>query len=453
MVPGTGYSCGPITPNTPCQINGIVVQDDPTYTDVGKGFINQLPIQFDPRFGVAWDPKSDGKMVIRLGVGVFHDSTGGPTNTGGPAFRFDQVVRYTDMNSYFLGSGPTSPTSVSGYWKDGNKRPVTYQYNFGIQRDIGFKTVLDVAYVGSNTHHNYQSYNFNTLAAGARFLPQNRDVTVAATAANPGALPDNFLRPIVGFGDVSISYPGTTERYDSLQISANRRFANSFQFTGAYTWAGGTSNGWNQNNPLPSIVARQRNTNVQKEAAVFTYTWDLPHGSRLMPGKVSKQVLDGWQFQGITTFTTGLVSNVSGGTADGFDFSGGGETCGTFVQTGNAVLPRGERGVDNWFNTAVFQRPIGRGDIGNNCNNAKFILPGLQQSRPLALQDVPVLRAQDPAIPVGDLQHLQPHAVQHHRHDRPVERHRRTDQRHLRQGDGRARRPQDDVRTEVPVLS
>ena len=42
MVPGTGYSCGPITPTTPCQINGIVVQDDPTYTDVGHGFINQL---------------------------------------------------------------------------------------------------------------------------------------------------------------------------------------------------------------------------------------------------------------------------------------------------------------------------------------------------------------------------------------------------------------------------
>jgi len=96
-------------------------------------------------------------MVIRAGFGAFHDSTGGPTNTGGPAFRFDQVVRYTDMNSYFLGSGPTSPTSVSGYWKDDNKRPITYQYNFGIQRDIGFKTILDLAFVGSNTHHVYQS--------------------------------------------------------------------------------------------------------------------------------------------------------------------------------------------------------------------------------------------------------------------------------------------------------
>jgi hypothetical protein len=62
--------------------------------------------------------------------------------------------------------------------------------------------------------------------------------------------------------------------------------------------------------------------------------------------------------------------------SDSFVFSGGGETCGSIVQTGNAVLPRDERSIDRWFNTGVFQRPTGRGDIGNNCNNAKFILPG-----------------------------------------------------------------------------
>jgi hypothetical protein len=70
------------------------------------------------------------------------------------------------------------------------------------------------------------------------------------------------------------------------------------------------------------------------------------------------------------------VSNVSGGTTDNFDFTGGGESCGTYDQSGNAVLPRGQRTVDQWFNTAVFTRPVGRGDIGNSCNNAKFILPG-----------------------------------------------------------------------------
>src|SRR5205823_5934342 len=133
MVPGTGFTCGPITPQTPCKINGVVVQDDPTFTDVGHGFWNSIPIQFDPRFGVAWDPMGDGKMVIRLGAGAFHDGTSGSTQKGGPAYNFTQTIRYTDMNSYYLGSGPTSPSSVGGVYRLGQKLPVTYQYNIGIQ--------------------------------------------------------------------------------------------------------------------------------------------------------------------------------------------------------------------------------------------------------------------------------------------------------------------------------
>jgi hypothetical protein len=376
MVPGTGFSCGPITPKTPCKINGIVVQDDPTFTDVGHGFINGLALQYDPRFGLAWDPKGDGRMVVRLGAGVYHDPTGGPTNKGGPAFDFTQTIRYTDMNSYFLGAGPTSIPGVSGYWRQGQKRPVTYQYNIGIQRDIGFSTILDVAYVGSNTHHNGQSWDFNALPAGWRYNDANRDLTTADSVTASRALPDNFLRPVIGFAGISIQGPATTSRYDSLQVSANRRFYRGFQLSGAYTYAGGTSNGWNQLNPLPSSAARSRNDTVQMHVAVFTYTVELPKGSRLIKGAVARHALDNWQFQGVSTFTTGQISNISASYSDNFDFSGGGETCGSVIQTGSAVLPRDQRGVDNWFNTAVFQRPSGRGQIGNNCGNAKFTQPG-----------------------------------------------------------------------------
>ncbi len=375
MLPGTGYSCGPVTPKTPCAINGIVVQNDPTYTSGGKGFYEGMPLLWDPRFGMAWDPFSNGKMAVRASFGVFHQGTGGPAvQGGGPAFKPTQTIRYTDMNSYFLGAGPTSPVNVSGFWKDGQKQQLTYNYTLAVQKDLGWHTTLDVAYVGTTTHHISQSWDFNALRAGVKFLPSSRDPTVAATPQNAGALPDNFLRPILGFGSVTVSGPATTARYDSLQVQANRRFARGFELAGTYTYAGGTSNGWNQNNPLPSSAARSR-LSVQSQVFNMSYVIDVPGGSKLIPGKVSKAVLDNWQVSGVTTFANGLPSDVSFSTSDSFDFSGGGETCG-MVQTGDAKLPRDQRSIDRWFNTSVFQRPSGRGDIGNNCNNAKFILPG-----------------------------------------------------------------------------
>jgi hypothetical protein len=72
-----------------------------------------------------------------------------------------------------------------------------------------------------------QSWDYNSPAAGQRYLPASHDPTLgvipAATAASPGALPDDFLRPIVGFGSISISSPAVSARYDSLQVSANHR--------------------------------------------------------------------------------------------------------------------------------------------------------------------------------------------------------------------------------------
>jgi hypothetical protein len=159
-----------------------------------------------------------------------------------------------------------------------------------------------------------------------------------------------------------------------LQVQANRRFSRGLELAGSYTWAGGTSNGWNQHNPLPSILARSR-VAVQKQVLNLSYVVDIPKGSKVLPGRVSKAALDNWQVSGVTTFANGLPSDVSFSTTDSFDFTGGGESCG-MEQSGNASLPRDQRNINRWFDTSVFHRPSGRGDIGNNCNNAKFVLPG-----------------------------------------------------------------------------
>jgi hypothetical protein len=153
------------------------------------------------------------------------------------------------------------------------------------------------------------------------------------------------------------------------------RFAGGIELASTFTYAGGTSNGWNQNNPLPSSMARSRNNAIQQLVFNMSYVIDLPSGSKLVKAPGTKWVLDGWQFSGVTTFANGQLADVGLSTSDSFDFSGGGETCGV-VQLGDAKLPRGQRTADQWFNTSVFRRPSGRGDLGNNCNNAKFRLPG-----------------------------------------------------------------------------
>ena len=49
-----------------------------------------------------------------------------------------------------------------------------------------------------------------------------------------------------------------------------------------------------------------------------------------------------------------------------------------------------DRTVDRWFDTSAFQRPSGRGDIGNNCYNAKVLLPGFTNHDLSLFKDFPL---------------------------------------------------------------
>ena len=394
MVPGSGFTCGVITPDNPCQINGIVVERDGRYVEGGVGFIESPGIQFDPRFGMAF--ALNPKTVIRAGVGAFHDGTGGPDFRGGPAFEFNRVINYTDMDSYLTGTGSVSPINVSGIEREGQKRPVSYRYQVGFEREVLSNIVVNLAYVGDTTRNLPQNWNYNQIAAGAQFLPENRDTSVPDSATvglqpnkpNPGALPDVFLRPIVGFGDINISRPTGRARYDSLQLQVSRRFTGGFELAGSYTYAKGSETVLRQDNPLPS--RRQRTLTIQPHVAVVSYIVDIPNGTKLIKWEPARWVLDNWRVSGISSFATGGWSNVTATYTDNFNFAGGGETCGNIIQTGDANLPRGERTQDRWFDTSVFQRPSGRGQIGNNCDEAKVLLPGFHNHDLSIFKDFPI---------------------------------------------------------------
>jgi hypothetical protein len=403
IVPGTGYSCTVITPDKPCTINGIVTQDDGHYLKNGdRGFTEPSPLQLDPRLGVAW--ALNPRTVIRVSGGSFHDSSAGlylQQGGGNVAYRYDSQVFYTDFDNYLTGSSATAVVpNTTGVVRTDNKRPNNVRFTAGIQRELWKSIVVDAAYVGSRTSHVLESWNYNALPAGVRFRPESRDPTVTPSAANPAALPDAFLRPITGVSDINIATSTGRQTYDSLQTQVTRRFTGRFEMAGSYTWAQGYEHGLRQNNPLPSTMDRR---DMQEHVVVVSYMYEVPGGGHLFNNSgIARAILDNWRVSGISTFASGGRGDITATYSPDFDYSGGGEICGginpnatgfrtrgtdglygagdigqrPYNVVGEIELPRGDRSVDQWFNTAAVQPATGRGDVGNDCRAWKFTMPG-----------------------------------------------------------------------------
>jgi hypothetical protein len=59
-------------------------------------------------------------------------------------------------------TGTVRPTGVFGWDRD-VKTPVVYNFTAGVQRDIGFGTVVDIAYVGARSRHLERNQQVNTV--------------------------------------------------------------------------------------------------------------------------------------------------------------------------------------------------------------------------------------------------------------------------------------------------
>ena len=358
---------GAFVPNTGNPYNGMVVGTDESYP---RGFKEQQPVQAQPRFGFAWDVRGDGKTAIRGNIGVFNQTRVSANAIWTDVARNPPIVDtprifYGNMDTLLQSSGTLFPSSVTGFDPDA-PTPVTYNYSLGVQHNIGFGTVVDVAYVGSVSRHLQQQRNINQIPYRARHLevnPQNVNPTVANTP-----LPDDFLRPYPGYGNITYYENGGTSNYNALQVAVNRRFTRGLQFGVAYTWSKTMDYADNDRDAVASFRPLRiwnygRAGFDQTHIFVLNYTWDLPRATRLWDNVVVKALFDNWQVSGITAFVSGTPSGIGFSTVDNADIAGGGDGA-RVVVIGNPILPRGDRSFDRWFNTSAFARPA-RGDFGN----------------------------------------------------------------------------------------
>ena len=378
---GPAVLIGALVPGTGDPNNGLVVDNG---SDYPKGFKEAPPVLVEPRVGAAYDLAGDGKTALRASFGIFHNTrVSGNVNwqaSRNPPLQLNPQVFYGTMATLLQSTGVTFPSAVQGFELDTNT-PTAYQFSAGIQRNIGWDTVVDAAYVGSRVRNLLQTRNLNLVPYGARFDPANQDPT---RPGNP--LPDNFFRPYPGYADLNFFENSGISNYDALQVQVNRRFSHGFQFGVAYTFshskdytsAADTGTGANMRiatyqDPLEWNYGFS--TFDQTHVAVINYTWDLPKASSLWDNGVMRAVFDNWQLSGITAFASGTPSGMTLALQDsGTDLTGGGD--GTrVVLNGDPTLPGSQQTFDHWFNTSAYARPP-RGDVGSG-HKDDIRLPGV----------------------------------------------------------------------------
>ena len=334
---------------------GGVLSGDNTYP---RGWMDQPPVSPSARVGIAWDPLGDGKTAVRAGAGMFYNLYWNDWSATGqrPPAQYTPITYYGNLSTLLQTSGTLAPSST-GSFDAKMKTPVQYNLSFGIQRDIGFSTVVDVSYVANLARNELWNYNINTLPYGARFLPQNQDPT------NGRPLPDNFMVPYPGYSTITYYTNAGSHNYNGLLVSANRRLSKGLHFGVSYTFS--KTLGYY----TPPVYRPLRvwsyglASTDQTHNLSINYAYTLPRASTLWNNGVVRHALDNWQLSGITTFVSGTPSGVSFTWTNGQDLVGGGDGQRVNVVS-KAEVPRGERGLTRWFNAAAFAAP-GPNDPGN----------------------------------------------------------------------------------------
>lgn len=362
---------GAIAPGAGDPYNGMLV--DSSRGDYPRGLMRHRGVQFGPRFGIAFDPKGDGKTAIRSGFGVFYnrffDTAYFLPFVGQPPIVERPVLNFGTISGLRSSTGLLYPTEVFAADPQG-LLPMVMNFSFSIQRDIGFGTLLDVGYAGSLGRHLYWRRDINPIALGANFDPKNADPTIANRP-----LPPAFLRPLPGYNAINMIEGGSSSNYHSLQVSAKRRFQRGLEFGLAYTWSKALDFNDNDTDSIsPFLPARVWHYGLasfdRTHVLTINYIWDVPSFKGVHPAVGA--VVNNWQVSGISSFSSGQPLGIGFTTTTPIDITGTPSQGARIVVTSNPVLPKSERTFSRNFRTDVFVLPA----VGTLGNAAKTLIRG-----------------------------------------------------------------------------
>lgn len=297
VIPGTGFpasAIGRVPEASTTLYNTLFRPGVPNhYSDIQWGDIQ-------PRVGVAYQINKD--TVVRVGGGRFFTRLGVSDSIflgGNPPFQPNASVSFGTVDN--PGGNGTNPLPlVVTTQSKAFKNPEAWDWNFTVERQLFWKSMLTVGYVGRRGLHLQREADIN-------------QPTTATVAANPG-VNINALRPYKGFGSIRETDNVASSIYHSLQINWSRRFSNGLQFGASYTLSKSMDNGSNQRDVVPNTynpgMLWGPSEFDARHILTVNYLYELPF-FRHQSG-VTGRVLGGWQISGISQFQTGLPCSVAG---------------------------------------------------------------------------------------------------------------------------------------------
>ncbi|HEX9119360.1 MAG TPA: carboxypeptidase regulatory-like domain-containing protein [Terriglobales bacterium] len=321
---------------------------------LGGDAIAANPLNIAPRVGFAWNPHA-GKLVIRGGYGIYWDSftfTPLAASRSVPPFNYTITLpgaRINGGNSFANLVAGTADiqaqtlAQVGGFGTLTNfgtvttvdphlENPYVQQFSLGIERRMPANSVVTIAYVGTKGTQLTRLVAINPLVKNRPAPATSMADEVArlalfqaAAGSENGVLangaPNWRLDP--RFDQVNLHEAGGSSIYHALQMEWKKAMSHGLQFQASYTWSKSIDNA---SDFSPTIQANdnsfaQNAGNPQAERAVSNFDiahrvlvtglWRIPffHNFR----GVSKKLFDGWSFQSVNIWQTGIPATLLAG--------------------------------------------------------------------------------------------------------------------------------------------
>ena len=385
--PNTTLAIGAIIPGSGNTTNGLFLRN--------QGGIGKTPYTYSPalgvapRFGMAYDLTGQQKLVLRGGVGLFHDRhsiTTFETGSNPPTSR-TVTVRYGQLQTLSsAGLTTEGPPSLAAVKYD-SKLPTSVQWNAGTQVALPWAVTVDFSYVGQHSYHANQGVNLNAIDFGSAFNPQLQDTTLTPGAVQGAtslaAQNPDLARAIRGYSSITQQWDRGWRTYHSIQFSIQRRFRGGVSF--GFNDVIGLSDKGNtgprlQHNADGTYFIRDDQATAdellgdntpQTHIMKANFVWDLPDlRSSQTVFKAVGLVINDWQLSGIWTGASGSAYTVV------FNYQSGGSSVNLTGSPNYGARIRivGDPGkgcssdVYRQFNAAAFQGPL-VGSLGLDSGN------------------------------------------------------------------------------------